>query len=303
MEKINKLLSAANTRLKNSNAGITIFKRGQKLSLRGMLPPKSGKNKPSQQTISLGIYCNPAGIKSAEKQAQKLASELSLREFSWDNWLINNKHESIESVGYWIDKFEEDYFNRKKRNDRTLTTWNSEYKAMFSRLPSSEKLSDKLLLDLIFTTEPDSRQRKRACMVAQALAKFADLNVNFSAYRGNYNSRNSPKDIPSDKQIAQWYHQIPNPQWQFVYGLVAAYGISNHELFYVDLSSLQKPPGHLVSTYRKSHYGVRNIWCLYPEWYEEWELHKPKSLPKVSGKNNQALGGRVTKAFKRYGIC
>ena len=81
-----------------------------------------------------------------------------------------------------------------------------------------------------------------------------------------------------------WYDQIPNPQWQYVFGLIAAYGISNHELFYLDLDSLQRSPGHLVSSYRKAHYGVRNIWCLYPEWYEKWELYKPKSQSKSISK-------------------
>ena len=302
MDKAERLLSEANQRLKRSNTGISIFKRGQKLSLRGMLPPKPGKSKRSQQTIKLDIFCNPAGIKSAEKQAQQLASELALNQFNWNKWTSSN-HQSIESVSYWIEKFEADYYKRKERNDKTETTWNSEYRAMFNRLSKNEKLSDRLLLDLVFSTEPDSRQRKRACMVAGALAKFAKIDLDLSAYRGNYNSRNSPKDLPSDRQIMLWYEQIPNPQWQFVFGLMAAYGISNHELFYVDLSSLQKSPGHLVSSYRKAHYGIRNIWCLYPEWYEQWELYKPKSLPDVSGKNNQTLGSRVTKAFKRYGIC
>ena len=296
-------MADANNRLKNSNSGITIFRRGQKLSLRGMLPPKFDKNKPSQQTISLGIYFNPAGIKSAEKQAQKLSSELALKEFNWDNWQLSHKYQSLESVGYWIAKFEEDYFNRRERNSRSETTWDSEYKAMFRRLPEEEKLSERVLLDLVFSTLPDSRQRKRACMVAQALANFAQINVDLSPYKGKYNSRNSPKDIPSDRQIIDWYQQIPNPEWQFVYALIAAYGISNHEVFYIDLDSLKNPPGHLVSFYRKNHYGIRKIWCLYPEWYEQWELYKPKSLPKVTGKTNQQLGSRVTQAFKRYGIC
>ena len=75
MDKLTKLLEKANSRPKTSNSGIKIFKRGQKLSLKGMLPPKKGKVKASQQIISLGIYCNAAGIQSAERQAQKLASQ------------------------------------------------------------------------------------------------------------------------------------------------------------------------------------------------------------------------------------
>jgi hypothetical protein len=118
LDKIDKLLDAANMRLKQSNAGIKIFRRGQKLSLRGMFPKKKSDGK-SQQTISLGIYSNAAGIQSAEKQAQKLASQLALKEFSWDDW--TNQTLNIGSVGYWVKQFEIDYFNRKEKNDRTLT--------------------------------------------------------------------------------------------------------------------------------------------------------------------------------------
>ena len=303
MDKIESLLFAANQRLKKSNAGITIFKRGQKLSLRGMLPPKPGKSEPSQQTISLGIYCNGAGIKQAEKQAQKLGSELSLKDFHWDNWLSDSKDQSLESVGYWIDKFEEDYFNRKQKNARSLTTWNTEYRAMFKRLPSAEKLSNQVLLDLIITTKPDTRQRKRACIAAQALAKFAGFNINLSAYTGKYNSfKTTVRDIPSDQKIADGFDRIPNPAWRYVYGLMAAYGLSNHEVFYADLESIRDSPGHLKVNYRKGKTEKRTIWCLYPEWWETWRLYDLISLPNVKAKNNQDLGSRVTKAFKRYGL-
>ena len=84
---------------------------------------------------------------------------------------------------------------------------------------------------------------------------------------------------------------------------MAAYGVSNHELFYVDLDSLSKSPGHLVSSYRKAHYGVRRIWCLYPEWYDQWQLYKHVDLPKVTGQNNRDLGHRVSTQFRRYKLC
>lgn len=109
--------------------------------------------------------------------------------------------------------------------------------------------------------------------------------------------------LPSEEQIIKDYWSIPNPHWQRAFALMAAYGISNHELFYVDLDSLSHAPGHLVSIYRKAHYGVRRIYCLYPEWYQEWELYKHIDLPQVTGKNNRDLGHRVTTAFRLQQVC
>ena len=302
--KIERLLTQANDRLRQSQSGVVIFRRGQKLSLRGVLPPKPGKgDRRSQQTIALGVYLNSAGIKMAEIKAQELAADLALERFSWDKWLNSEVESPTQTVSYWLDLFEKDYFNRRERNPSTLITWRNEYEAMFRRLSPGEHLSDLILKELVLTTEPDTRQRIRACMVAQALANFAKIDIDLKNYRGNYNSANSFKAIPSDRTIAEWYHSIPNSEWQYAFGIMAAYGISNHELFYVDLESLRKAPGHLISSYRKAHYGVRKIWCLYPEWWQEWELYKPRSLPEVSGKDNRDLGSRVTRAFKRYGIC
>ena len=302
MDKLAKLLEKANSRLKTSNSGIKIFKRGQKLSLRGMLPPKKGKDKYSQQIVSLGIFCNAAGIKSAEKQAQKLASQLALKEFKWDDWSKQSK--TFNSLGYWVEKFEVDYFNRRERNKQSQTTWNIDYNHIFKRIDSKENLTEETLIQLVLTTEPDTRQRQRAVMAVSSLAKFVEIEVDLKRYKGNYSYlKNNNRILPTEEEIIKQYWSISNPHWQRAYGLMAAYGVSNHELFYVDLDSLLKPPGHLVSTYRKEHYGVRRIYCLYPEWYKDWELHKHIDLPKVTGKDNRDLGHRVTTQFRRYSVC
>ena len=234
-----------------------------------------------------------------------MSSQLALDKFDWQDWIKSEHGLVLGTVGYWVDKFEQDYFNRRKRTERSETTWKVEYHSMFSRLPRDEQLSNRVLLDLICGTEPDTRTRRRAVMVANALAQFAGLNIDFNRYKRDYSHRRKEvaRQLPTDKEIVDYYYSIPNPQWQFVFGLMACYGISNHEVFLVDIKSLQESP-RLVSSYRKAHFGVRRIWCLYPEWYETWDLGNPgKTLPKVSGRNNRDLGNRVTKAFKRYDLC
>ncbi|MEL6493950.1 MAG: site-specific integrase [Cyanobacteria bacterium J06623_7] len=300
-------LHAANSRLKESNAGIVICKRGQKLSLRGNLPSKDGKGY-KQQYLSLGIYCNAAGIQVAEKKAQKLASQLALKEFSWNEWSdcgASRRHRAnnIGTLGYWVSKFETDYFNRKARDSKSQTTWDGDYKSIYKRGDSDSSFGEEILLEIVLSTEPDTRNRIRAVNACNALARFANLDCKFNQYKGNYNPLIGDRILPTDKEIAQYYYSIKNPHWQRAFGIMAAYGISNHELFYVDLDSLKTAPGHLVSTYRKAHYGFRRIWCLYPEWYEQWELAKPVSLPKVSGQTNKDLGHRVSTQFRRYELC
>jgi hypothetical protein len=161
-DKINQLLEAANLRLKQANTGIIIFRRGSKLSLRGMLPPKPGSQKinANQQTISLGIFANAAGIKMAEKSALKLGAQIAMKEFDWQDYLKFDR--AIGSVEYWLEKFEEDYFNKRQRNSKSETTF-QDYQKIFSKLPDGENLNQETLLKVVLSTEPDTRTRKKAC--------------------------------------------------------------------------------------------------------------------------------------------
>lgn len=159
-DKLDRLLSAANQRLKLTNTGVIIFRRGSKLSLRGMLPPKPGSNKTkfSQQTVALDIYANGAGIKVAEKEAQKLGATIALNEFDWSNYL--NSDRAVGSVNYWVDKFEEDYFNKRERNEKSETTW-KDYLKIFNKFPDGTKLDRATLLEVVLSTKPDTRTRKK----------------------------------------------------------------------------------------------------------------------------------------------
>ncbi|MDX1978257.1 MAG: hypothetical protein SFT94_11355, partial [Pseudanabaenaceae cyanobacterium bins.68] len=45
----------------------------------------------------------------------------------------------------------------------------------------------------------------------------------------------SPRDIPSDEAIAEWFGKIKNPAWRWAYGMFAIYGLRNHEIFHLEL--------------------------------------------------------------------
>ena len=303
MGKLDNLLSAANSRLKAGNTGIVIFKRGSKLSLRGMMPPKPGKHGASQQTISLGIFFNATGIKVAEKEALKLSGLIALNQFDWNDYLDSNK--PVGTAGYWISKFEEDYFNKRERNSKTETTW-KDYRKIFNKFDPDESLNRDTLMKVVLLTKPDSRNRKRACTYTKALARFAEIDFDPSEYKGTYTAESVDiRDIPTDAEIQTIREQMPAKHGlKYAFGLMAAYGLRPYELMYCDLESLTKPPGHLRITASKSKKEQeRFIWCIYPEWFEMWELDNiDQPFPKYTGKTNSDLGNRIGNAFRSHGF-
>ena len=306
MASVEDLLKAANSRLKYANTGIILFKRGNKLSLRGMLPakPGSGKSGSIQQTISLGLYANAAGAKVAESEALKLSGLIALKQFDWGDY-VKTASVTIGSAGYWIDKFEEDYFNKRDRNPKTETTW-KDYCKVFNKFNQDERLDGTSLLRVVLSTKQDSRSRKRACTYTKKLALFASIDFDPSEYKGSYSADSvDTRNIPSDADIQQWRDKMPPSNGlKYAFGLMAAYGLRNYELFHIDLESIKKPPGHLrIFESKRNKKTERLIWCLYPEWYEAWSLGNiDQPFPNYTGKTNSDLGNRIGDAFRSHGF-
>lgn len=276
--------------------GVAIDVRGTRLCLRANLPPKPGSRKTAafQQRIPLGVYANADGLKYAEQEAKHLGALLARGQF---DWALYGKGASSLAVSDWITLFEADYFRRRRRSPKTETTWRDDYQKVFSRLPPDAVLSVQLLEELIEGTSPDTRTRKRFCDVLGRLAKFAGLDADFKPLRGHYSTTTTEvRHVPSDEVIAEWWGRIPSSCWRWAYGMMAAYGLRNHELFYLDTS---KMPVLLVLDGSKTDF--HRVYPLYPEWVVQWDLRACR-VPDCSGPNNSALGNRVCHAFKRYGI-
>lgn len=223
-------LNQANGRLKNGKIGIKIEAKGTMLYLRATLPPKPGSNKykPYQQRIAIGIHANLAGVSLAEQEAKKVGYLLDAGLFTWDPYL-QQQPDVVNTVAEWVTKFEQDYFSRRSRNPKSQSTWDSTYKRVFKTLNGAATLSADLLYAAIHTTPPDSHERRRYCMVLQALAKFADIPLDVKPLRGAYSVRKlTPRDLPTNDSILLWYDHIKSPAWQWVYGILATFGLRPH---------------------------------------------------------------------------
>ncbi|WP_293136386.1 site-specific recombinase [Microcoleus sp. bin38.metabat.b11b12b14.051] len=277
-------LNQANGRLRAAKIGVRIEERGDRLSLRATLPSKTG-GASCQQRIALGIHSNIAGISLAEKEARKLALLIDSKEFTWDLYATE---ENFQAIANWIQKFEE-----SKRQTVSVTTWKTDYARPFGVLPADQPIALDTLLSAIAKTKPNTRQRRRFCLAFRQLAQFAGLEIDVDDLIGNYSpARVLPRDLPTDDVIADCFDKIENPQWQWIYGVIAAYGLRDHEAFYLDMSKFP------IAQVLEGKTGYRQCWPLWPEWAEKWQLADIKQ-PNVTGVEHADFGARVCKFFAR----
>jgi integrase len=293
-------IQQANARLKAAKVGITIEMDGGKLRLRTTLPPKSGDGPPRQQRIPLNITATYDGIRQIESEAHSIRRDLNAGRFNWGKYIKSEPLvEQPKLIKDWLEAFENDYFDRREKNQKSLTTWHGDYFQVFKRLPQSELLTDSCLKQLILTTPPDTKNRKRYCTVLGALAKFAGIGFDARNLSGNYSPKKvSPRDIPSDIEIANWHQKLVNPAWKWTYGILATYGLRNHEVFRLDLEQIRN--GNQIIHVLDGKTGSRRVWACFPEWFDIFclsDVHLPEANLK---RTNAQLGNNVTHYFVRH---
>jgi integrase len=297
-EDYSAYLSQLNHQLKSLGIGVRIRQKGNKLYLRATLPPKPGSRQTAdyQQEISLDICANIAGFKLAKLEALTVWMSLESGEFDWQPYL-KRRATKQKLVHEWIKEFEADYFDRRERNPKSETTYDKDYRLTFKKLPQDIPLTAEGILELVKSTKADSRNRKRYCIALQALARFAGVDIDLKRFKGTYNLKKTKRrNLPDDDLIEEWREKILNPAWQWVYGMLAVYGLRPHEVFNLDLQRLSQGEKGLRVLDGKT--GARLVYPFPLAWWEKWRLWEV-NLPVVTGSSNSAYGCRVQQYFKR----
>lgn len=232
LEKINQGFKAA-------KLGVSIRQRKNSLSIRATLPPKptSTKTQDHQQYIPTGCKAQLAGLKTAKAMAKEVAGKIAGKTFDWADYGVEPpKDDSDRTVAEWIAAYEQDYFERRKRTPTSEDTFKTNYLGFFKRLPQSEILSSEVLRVTIVQTEPDSSPRQSICLAFARLGRFAHVDVTFiQKLQGKYNGRKpAPRDLPEDDEIVRAIMAISNSNWQWIFGMIATYGLRPHEVFRIE---------------------------------------------------------------------
>jgi integrase len=305
-----------NQKLKAARLGIQIERRGTKLNLRGTFPPKPGSDllRPSQQRLNLALPASNGGLKQIEQQAKIIAAQLIQRSFDWKEYLlVGGKRLSQMELGEQIAAFEQQFKHDRPTNPAaTRSTWSAAYEPYLKKLLTTVQGYPKLtLIESLYKTldgiPKELRSRQLCCTALQAFSTFIDLDLPnpLKDYYGTYsNSSTKVRDLPSDAEILAQWSCIPNPTWRFVYGIMAAYGLRNHEVFFCNYEALVAGDTR-IDVLSTTKTGIHEVWPFEPEWVDRFHLREVQ-LPEINLDLNettlQRVGQRVTAQFRRYGV-
>ena len=314
-------INQTNQRLKAAQLGLQIERRGKKIALRGTLPPRpeSHRLRPHQQRLSLGLPATVKGLKEAEQQAKIIAGQLLQNNFDWRNYLPveNGGRLHQMDIPQKIEAFRHHFLTQSHRLEKPASaqaTWETAYKPYLRKLEAIARNTPNLsLAEAIYktveSTAANSRSRQICCTALAAFAQFLGVNLptELKEYWGRYSgSKTQMRHLPTDEQIMEVYQQIPNPAWQFVYGMMATYGLRNHEVFFCDVSSLVGGDRQAsIEVLDTTKTGGREVWPFFPEWVEMFNLQQGQ-LPKLTTDLNQTtlqrIGQKVSTQLRRYKI-
>ena len=322
LQQQNQLAAAAGIRLR-------LERRGDRLNLRGPLPCRQGGAQLRVQRLSLGCPADSAGLQLAQQQLLQVHQQLQQGCFDWQQWLgrtvpadqavQQDQPPSCSALNSELERFEQSFFNdpRRRRNPAgSRTTWTSAYLPYLRRLARHAEahgaaLSPQLLLDVLESYDLASRSRQQCTTALAALARHCDLELpadwgergaGYGLHRAQF------RQLPSDQQILQLQDLIPNPRWRLVYGLMATYGLRNHEAFFCDLSALAPGGDRVIRVLPTSKTGEHQVWPFQPQWVDQFGLEALAAgggaMPPVSTDLRrttlQQVGRRVAEQFRRY---
>lgn len=288
------------------------------IGLQGTFPCKPGdvgKNgSPNKQyLISLGIAANDAGIKTAEFRARELDLLLMTKQFRWQNKLLGKQAQKLAlpdekltlPISKVIEQYKQQFWRSHEQNRQGLRTWESHYLRHLKKLPQDVPISQSALIQAFDKTLPNTSARFYLAWQLKKFCEFCEFDGSkaIAAY-ATKNPKPSFRQIPTDTEIIEGFAKIGTAlspfaskqnltqpqQWQWVYGMLATYGLRPHELFAIDLAAWISPANtlHLVTLDPSLTGGTKTgerscgIPPLHPQWVDLFDLQHPK-LPTSSG--------------------
>ncbi|MGQ9867177.1 MAG: site-specific integrase [Pseudanabaenaceae cyanobacterium] len=307
--EVTHLLQRLNQRLQAGGIGLRIEARGGRLHLRGILPPRPGSDRllPTQQRWPLGLPTTVDGVVAAEIQAKLLAVRLWEGRFRWEDRELKGP-----SLGDRLEAFAAHFWQTRGGDPRARATWEKAYAPYLRQLQQTAERYPHLaegewFYRTILNWPVASRSRQVGLTALRALQEFwpVDLPFTWEQVRGTYHpAQVRERHLPDEATIIAVYHRCPPGPWRRVYGLMATFGLRNHEVFFCDRRPLQEGENR-VEVGLTTKTGRHQVWALPAEWVEEMDLRSgllPQLRTDLRHTSLQRIGQQVTQQFRRMGV-
>ena len=323
---IDHRLEAINSGFNTGVFPVRLERRGNKFVLRAKLPTKPHKNISTikSQRISIGLDATENNLTTAMTKATMLHQQVNAGTFTWEEWGAVKAVEPTavkpaDGLRMAIERFKEVFDNdpvRLRNPSASRSTWRSGYGPYLKRLKTVQDdtqlpLDRELLMVTLETYTIATRSRKACGTVLAAIAKQEGIELpnDWSKHCGGYGLKKAARrKLPTDSAIEAAWSAINNPEWQWVFGMLAAYGLRPSEVFFLDPERLLNGgengncPVRVLAT---SKTGERLAYPLHRHWVDSFGL-KDVKLPKVTidldRTTLQIVGRHASEAFRRYGV-
>jgi hypothetical protein len=334
--KVLQELEKVNLRLKSAKTKVTIRESNGSLQLRATLPIKPGDNDKNgtgrkQYNLSLNIPANLDGLKTAEEEAYELGRLIARKTFEWNEKYLGNEaiRKDFQTIGEFLDKFEEEYFKTHKRTTKSEHTF-FYYFSRTKRFTNPKDLATAENLRSSIEKIDKEWARYNAARAISAFCQTFKIDIDLSKYSKmpENNSRNIPTEpeilagiIKFDDYLNHRGNQVnQNVQdswqlWRWTYGMLAVFGLRPRELFInpdIDWWLSQENVDLTWKVHKDCKTGERQALPLHKQWIEEFDLRNPKYLEMLvtaiskKDKNNHAeitaLTQRVSWWFRKIGL-
>jgi integrase len=212
-------------------------------------------------------------------------------------------------------KFEAAFWEGSFGGSSSVTTWKSAYLPYLRKLEQIAgcNLSQERLIETLLSYKSGTRSRQQCATVLRMLAASTGLRLpeDWQELAGQYKPPSKQaKNILSDNEILEAAAKIPNAAWRMAFGILAAYGLRNYEVFFLDCSGLEEKNGFALKVLEINNAPERDILPLSVSWIKDFGIEKlsrdPSLLPAVatnlSFTTPQQVGRRVAEQLRRYDV-
>jgi integrase len=327
-EKQKKIQDSAATRIKHLNDELRLNRSECRLLLQNnsliirYQDPASDRGK---RISPKGVDISDTGISNGFEIAQRISLQIKLDRYSED-WLQREIYRSANILTFgdaitafpskWLRNRASDPKSTPRQKQNTLTT----YRRTLTRIQRDGNIPDlqpfdRHLISQILDRYPPGWPRKRVTSTLSVVCSTLGISYDFKGK--SKTPKTKEREIPRDSEIEAIYQRFETfdrrghgygkklaMAYQWIFAVLATYGLRSHEIFAIDLERSFKPETHywlfLDDTLTDGlKTGRRAIPPLLPEWVDKFAI-ADIFYPFLTSSNPSQKANAIGRYFHRH---